>query len=328
MIDGKVWPHRALSANKVNAGDNADMENFALVLVYLLIGTLLRRVRGFPAETGPVLNQYVLYVALPALVLQKMPLLEFSSQLWIPATLPWLLLALTAGAVLIAGRLWQWDRNIIGALLVVLPLGNTSFLGYPMVEAFYGDAGLPFAIIYDQAGSFLALVTYAAILAAWFSPTADTRPSGPQILSRILLFPAFVAMLLGLVLKGWSYPAFMTLLLDSLASTLVPVVMIAVGFQLRLKLDTGQTAPLMMALGFKLLLMPAAAVGMLWLLQPQPLLTQVVVFQAAMPPMISAGALAIGAALAPRFVAALVGLGLLGSFITLPLWFWLLQTWT
>ena len=35
-------------------------------------------------------------------------------------------------------------------------------------------------------------------------------------------------------------------------------------------------------------------------------------------------ALAIGAALAPRFVAALVGLGLLGSFVTLPLWYWLL----
>lgn len=300
------------------------MENFALILAYLLIGILLRRIRGFPAETGPVLNQYVLYVALPALVLQKMPLLEFSSQLWIPAALPWLLLGMTAGAVLLVARLWHLDRQITGALLVVLPLGNTSFLGYPMVEAFYGDAGLPFAIIYDQAGSFLALVTYAAILAAWFSPTAESRPSGSQILSRILLFPAFLAMLLGLALKGWSYPSFIQLLLDSLASTLVPVVMIAVGFQLRLKLDTGQSALLIWALGFKLLLLPALALGILWLLQPQPLLMQVVVLQAAMPPMISAGALAIGAALAPRFVAALVGLGLLGSFVTLPMWFWLL----
>lgn len=305
------------------------MENFALVLVYLLIGTLLRRVRGFPAETGPVLNQYVLYVALPALVLQKMPLLEFTSQLWIPAAMPWVLLAITAGAVLLAARLWQLDRQITGALLVVLPLGNTSFLGYPMVEAFYGDTGLPFAIIYDQAGSFLALVTYSAIVAAWFSPTAGPRPSATQILRRILLFPAFLAMLLGLALKGSSYPPFMALLLDSLAATLVPVVMIAVGFQLRLKLDSGQTTPLVLALGFKLLLMPALALGLLWLLQPQPLLiepllTQVVVLQAAMPPMITAGTVAIGAALAPRFVAALVGLGLLGSFVTLPLWYWLL----
>ncbi|MEX2335370.1 MAG: AEC family transporter, partial [Pseudohongiella sp.] len=228
------------------------MENFVLILVYLLIGTLLRRVKQFPADTGTVLNQYVLYVALPALVLQKIPLLDFSSQLWIPAVLPWALLLVTAGAVLLAARLWQWPRNVTGALLVVLPLGNTSFLGYPMVEAFYGDAGLPFAIIYDQAGSFLALVTYAAIVAAWFNPAADVRPSGAQILKKILLFPAFVALVLGLVLglvlKGTSYSPFMELLLDSLAATLVPVVMIAVGFQLRLKLETGQTTPLVFAL--------------------------------------------------------------------------------
>lgn len=300
------------------------MENFALILIYLLIGTLLRRVRQFPADTGTVLNQYVLFVALPALVLQKMPLLAFSSQLWIPALLPWVLLLATAGAVLLAGRLLRWDRTVVGALLVVLPLGNTSFLGYPMVEAFYGDTGLPFAIIYDQAGSFLALVTYAAIVAAWFNPAADIRPNTAQILRKILLFPAFIALLLGLALRSTSYPPFMELLLGSLAATLVPVVMIAVGFQLRLKLETGQTTPLLLALAFKLLLMPAIAFALLWLLQPQPLLTQVVVFQAAMPSMITAGALAIAAGLAPRFVAALVGLGLLGSFVTLPLWFWLL----
>lgn len=299
------------------------MENFFLVLIYLLIGTQLRRVRQFPAETGIVLNQYVLYVALPALVLQKMPLLEFSAQLWMPAVLPWVLLLITAGAVLLAGRLWNWERGVIGALLVVLPLGNTSFLGFPMVEAFYGEAGLPFAIIYDQAGSFLALATYSTILAAWFNPATE-KPGGKQILAKVLLFPAFIAMLLGLALKGWSYPPFMELLLDSLASTLVPVVMIAVGFQFRLQLDGGQTAPLAFALVFKLVLMPAMALGLLWLFQPPPLLIQVAVFEAAMPPMVSAGALAIGAALAPRFVAALIGAGLFCSFVTLPLWYWLL----
>ena len=199
------------------------MESFALILIYLIIGTLLRRVRQFPADTGTVLNQYVIFVALPALVLQKMPLLAFSSQLWIPAVLPWVLLLSTAGVVLLVGRLLHWDRNVVGALLVVLPLGNTSFLGYPMVEAFYGDVGLPFAIIYDQAGSFLALVTYAAILAAWFNPNADTRPSAGNILRKILLFPAFIALLLGLALKGWPYPPFMTLALDSVDAADWPI---------------------------------------------------------------------------------------------------------
>jgi len=300
------------------------MESFALVLVYLVIGALLRKLPQFPQDTGLVLNQYVLFVALPALVLQKIPLLEFSNQLWLPAITPWVLLFIVAGLVILVGKLWQFEKTTVGALLVVLPLGNTSFLGFPMVEAFFGETALPFAMIYDQAGSFVALATYSTLLAAWYNPNAST-PSAGQMLKRVLTFPSFVALALALALKSWSYPPFFNLLLDSLAATLVPVIMIAVGFQFRLQLDNKEAKPLIFALGVKLLLMPMLALGFLSFFQPDPLLLQVVVFEAAMPPMVSAGAIAIGAGLALRLVPALVGLGLLLSFISLPLWYALLQ---
>jgi len=92
-----------------------------------------------------------------------------------------------------------------------------------------------------------------------------------------------------------------------------------------LQLDNEDTKPLIFALGVKLLLMPVLALTFLSFFQPEPLLLQVVVFEAAMPPMVSAGAIAIGAGLALRLVPALVGLGLLLSFISLPLWYLLLQ---
>lgn len=300
------------------------MENFALVLIYLMIGALLRRLPQFPQDTGLVLNQYVLFVALPALVLQKIPLLEFSSQLWLPAITPWVLLVIVAGLVIMAGKIWHFEKTTVGALLVVLPLGNTSFLGFPMVEAFFGENALPFAMIYDQAGSFVALATYSTILAAWYNPNAAT-PTAGQMVKRILTFPSFIALALALALKSWPYPTFFSLVLDSLAATLVPVIMIAVGFQFRLQLDNKDTKPLIFALGVKLFLMPLLALGFLRLFQPDALLLQVVVFEAAMPPMVSAGAIAIGAGLALRLVPALVGLGLLLSFISLPLWYALLQ---
>lgn len=300
------------------------MESFALVLVYLCIGALLRKLPQFPQDTGLVLNQFVLFVALPALVLQKIPLLEFSSQLWLPAITPWVLLVIVAGLIILAGKIWHWEKTTVAAFLVVLPLGNTSFLGFPMVEAFFGDQALPYAMIYDQAGSFLALATYSTILAAWYNPNAAT-PSASQIIKRVLTFPSFVALVLALCLKSVTYPAFFSLVLDSLAATLVPVIMVAVGFQFRLQLDNKEAKPLIFALGVKLFLMPLLALGFLSLFQPEPLLLQVVVFEAAMPPMVSAGAIAIGAGLALRLVPALVGLGLLLSFISLPLWYLLLQ---
>ncbi|WP_419571661.1 AEC family transporter [Rheinheimera sp.] len=297
------------------------MENFALVLVYLLLGYFLRRLPQFPANTGLVLNQFVLYIALPALVLQKIPQLQFSSQLLLPALVPWALLFLVAAAVVMAGRFWGWQRQTTAALLVVLPLGNTSFLGFPMVEAFFGSSALPVAMIYDQAGSFVALATWSTIIAALYNPNAD-KPTVGSISKRILLFPSFIALATALLLKNWAYPypAFIDTLLSSLSATLVPVIMIAVGFQFRLQLEPGEKGPLAFAVAVKLLGMPLCAWLILLAFHVEQQILQVTVFEAAMPPMVSAGAIAIAAGLAPRFVSALVGLGLVLSFITLPLW--------
>jgi predicted permease len=50
-----------------------------------------------------------------------------------------------------------------------------------------------------------------------------------------------------------------------------------------------------------------------------------VVLESAMPPMITAAALAISHNLAPRLAAAMVGYGILLSLATLPAWTWLLR---
>ena len=75
----------------------------------------------------------------------------------------------------------------------------------------------------------------------------------------------------------------------------------------------------------KLLLMPLAVLAGCLALGLSGKAVQVSVFEAAMPPMITAGALAMMAGLAPRLIAALVGFGLLLSFVTLPAWSWLLH---
>lgn len=305
------------------------MENFVLIAGYLVIGLLLQRSSAFPQNTGQVLNAYVIYVALPALVLQKVPGLEFSSALIIPAVLPWLLLALVMPVILFCARRWQWSRSTTGALLIIIPLGNTSFIGFPMIEAFFGSKGLPIAVLYDQLGSFLGLAVVATIIAAVYS-SDDTkaggqRPSAWQITRRILIFPPFIALVAAFALKPLDYPPLSHSFINSLALTLVPVIMVAVGFQLKFRLPKGDRSPLVFALVAKLVVMPAAALLLLWPFGFDSLVVQVSLMEAAMPSMISAGALAIMAGLAPTLAAAIIGYGVILCFVTLPLWFALLQ---
>ena len=154
------------------------MESFFLILLYLAIGALCKRIKRFGPETPAVLNTFVLYIALPALILQKIPSLQFSADLLIPALVPWLLLLIVVMLILAISRYLKWSKEVTVALLIVLPLGNTSFLGFPMISAFFGDSYLPYALIYDQVGSFVALATYSTMLAAVYSPNHTTTDFG------------------------------------------------------------------------------------------------------------------------------------------------------
>lgn len=293
------------------------MENFVLTISFLFMGMGLRRLPNFPKETAQALNLFAIYLSLPALVLLKVPQLHFSSDILVPVIMAWAMLSVSALMVIILGKFLDWEKESIGVLLLLIPLGNTSFFGIPMVQAFFGENGVSYAVLYDQLGSFLALATYGAVILALYG--SGTKPSTASVLTRVVSFPPFIALILALACRSLTFPAPLLALLNALAATLVPVVMVAVGFQLTLRLSPEILQPLGAGLIIKLAVAPLIALLFCRLLGLDSLAAQVAIFEAGMPPMVSAGALAIMAGLSPRLTAALIGLGIVLSFISLPL---------
>lgn len=300
------------------------MENLIIIFSLLLLGITLSRLKIFPANASQILNLFIIYISLPALILLQVPRLTFSKELLVPVLLPWAMLVITAMLVLAASRLFKWPRPTTGALLLMVPLGNTSFFGIPMVEAFWGMSSVSYAVLYDQFGSFLALSTYGSIILATYS--GSDKPTPLAILKRICLFPPFIALVLGLLTMSVPYPAVLEVVLGTIAASLVPVVMVAIGLQIKLKLPPGSWTPFTVGLVIKLVVAPLIAAAICFSFNQHTLAAKVSVFEAGMPPMVTAGALALLAGLAPELTAALVGLGLAVSFLTLPLLFQLLQT--
>ncbi len=299
------------------------MENFIIILALLLLGMALNRVDIFPKNGSQVLNLFIIYVSLPALILLQIPRLTFSKDLLAPVLLPWAMLGVSALLVMTASRIFKWQRPTTGALLLVVPLGNTSFFGIPMVKAFWGTDSISYAVLYDQFGSFLALSTYGSIILATYS--GSDKPTPLAILKRICLFPPFIALVLGLLTMSFPYPAVLEAVLENIAASLVPVVMVAIGLQIKLKLPPGSWKPFSVGLAIKLVVAPLIATAICLAFNQHSLAAKVSVFEAGMPPMVTAGALALLAGLAPELTAALVGLGLMVSFLTLPLLFQVLQ---
>ena len=294
------------------------MNNFVITVSFLLMGVAARFSRKFPAETGTALNLFVIYFSLPALVLLKIPSLRFSRELLVPTFMPWAMVVLFGLLVLLLARLFRWGRSVTGCLLLMVPLGNTSFLGIPMVQAFFGEQAVVYALVYDQLGSFLALSTYGSLVIALYG-NSEVRPTVVSVLRKIVTFPPFLALLLAFWCRSHPYPALVTNFLQMVAATLVPLVMIAVGWQLTLRLKIRELPPLVTGLTLKLVMAPLVALFACKMLGLTSEAAQVAVFEAGMPPMVSAGALALLARLSPALTAALVGLGIVVSFATLPM---------
>ena len=296
---------------------------FALILTMLALGMGFARLRLLPANAAETLNLVVLYVCLPAAVLIYAPRLHVDVSLAGLIATPWLLAAATLLLVALATRLFKFRRDEHAVLLLCVALGNTSFIGYPMVRALLGEHALPYAVVYDQFGTFVLLSTFGLYVLAKYA--GDEAPTAKLILRRILKFPPAWALILGLTVMPEQPPPWIASALQKLADALLPLVMLAVGLSIQLKLPRDEVKPLATGLLLKLLVMPALALALALLFGMRGGMLQVNALQSAMPTMISAGALAIAHNLAPRLAAALVGYGILLSLATLPAWVWVLQ---
>ena len=215
-----------------------------------------------------------------------------------------------------ASRLFGWSSEVKAVLLLTLPLGNTSFLGLPMIEAFFGSEMVSYGIIYDQFGSFLILSTYGPLILALYS---KQEQSVAGIARKVLTFPPFLALLVAVCFANPLQQPDITRCFAMIGSSLVPVVMFAIGMQLKVKLAPGQTWAFFYALSVKLLAIPFFVFFIVQLMGLDTDASRIAVFEAGMPPMVTAGAMAVTAGLAPRLAAALVGWGILFSFASLSL---------
>ena len=296
------------------------MDNLYLLALCFLLGCGLRASGRFPENAPATFNGFIVHVSLPALTLRYVHAMHLDVSLVWPAVMPWLVFALGAAFFWIIGRIFHLTRATCGGLMLYGSLGNTSFVGLPMIEAFYGNDHVATGLLIDQLGSYLVLSTIGILVAGLYSTTStgfDLRGA----CRKCLRFPPFVALFAAILLIPFSYPPEVDALLERLGATLAPLALVSVGFQLRLRQLEGQWLPLGFGLGFKLLLAPTA----IWLLYGGVLSHsgpefQVTIFEAAMAPMIGASIVAMEHKLNAPLASLMIGIGIPLSFLTLPLW--------
>lgn len=292
------------------------MEQFIFIFVLLLIGIALQKTDA-PVDFSKSLNFFVIYISLPATVLVQIPKVHLDLSALGVIAIPWLLLPIMV--ILVIAMTRDYPVHVRAALLLVIPLGNTSFVGIPIVHTLLGEEAIPYVLMYDQFGTFLMLSLYGSAVIARFETGAFHKR---LILKKLLIFPPFIFLIFSLLYGEIPSAAFSYVQL--LSSTLVPLALVSVGYSMRFsgELDYGMLSK---ALVVKLALMPFIAFGLLWAMGVEPLALKTAVLESGMPSMITAGALAIASGFAPALSAAMVGYGIVISFVTLPFIVYLME---
>lgn len=288
----------------------------AVVLACFAVGLALQRLAPPSRRLIGPLDHAVISVTLPALILAKLPDLELGADIVVPVAAAWGAGALAVLVVLLAARRFAWSRPTTGALLLVTPLGNTTFLGLAMVEALLGREALARALAFDQLGSFFGLAVYGSVIAAhWGHGEGGWRP----VLGRLLRFPPFFAVVASFGLRALDVPTWVDDALGDVGQLVGPIAMLAVGLRFRLAMTEHGRQAAIWCLGIKMGLMPLAVLGVATVAGglDDPAWTASVL-EAGMPPMVTAGVVAAQAELDGELAATVVGVGLLLALVTVP----------
>lgn len=296
-----------------------------MIPVCIAAGMVLARLKAFPENSYKIINSFIIYLTLPALTLYYIPQIEIKPDLIFPAVIVWIFFLASVLFFALLEKIFKWDRRTTGALILTGGLANTSFVGFPVLMALFGEEGLKIGVIIDQAGSFLVLSTLGVIAASIYS---SGTYSLKKITIDILKYPSFIAFVIaiGMICFGIKHNEISLSILSKLGNPTIILALISVGMQLKPKVDGMLHKELISGLVYKLLIAPAIIFVLgYYLFKSSGMVFQVSVIESAMAPMVMGSVLATQFNLNPRLANFMVGIGIPLSTITLAWWWWVVK---
>lgn len=286
------------------------------ILVLIGVGFLARQTRLLTREHAPILNNLIIYVAMPALIFRAMHAATITPRLLIFPAVGLIAASVTLAFCLLLAGLLRLPRGTLGAFLIAGSMGNTGYLGYPMTIEIFGFGNLPKAIFYDVFGTVVIVLTAGIYVAGRYGEAKD----GVHPARQILTFPPLIGVILALALKSVALPGFVDTALSYLAAAAVPLIVMTIGLSLELGDVPSNARPLSLLALAKLVVSPAVAllVGVLLGLVGSDL--GIVVLQASMPSLMFSLILGVRYRLDLAFLPAAIVATTMAGLVTIPAW--------
>lgn len=289
----------------------------------LFSGYIAKRIGLIPQNQSIIFIDFVIAVALPAMVFNTIYHVQINTELIFIMILG--LASTVIGAILATflAYVLKFNKTTIVCICLLAMFGNTIFVGLPIVQGFLGDAVTNKIILYDQFTTSIPL----AITAPFILSFADANsPKITQIIKKVIRFPPFIALISALLLKNIPIPHFVFEPLKILSNSVTPVALFAVGLGLSFKgIKRAWKGSLIVILG-KMILPPLLYILTIEILGISLNKDWLIgALLCSMPPMVSTVAMVMKARLDATLAVSSITLGLVFTALISPLIFFILR---
>ncbi|HEX6259141.1 MAG TPA: AEC family transporter [Woeseiaceae bacterium] len=203
------------------------VESLLPILVYFLIGIILRRSGMASDSEAAFLFRFILYVTLPALVFQAISGATLTRELFLLPVSGLAINLVCMSAAIVYARAASLSPRASGVLVLGAAITNGVFV-FSFVLMALGPEALAEAILVDL-GNAVFVATFAYSAAGYFG--SSRRASLAASLFRTIRSPLFIALAVALVcaLGEIKPPVMATRVLSPLGAATIPVTIVALG---------------------------------------------------------------------------------------------------
>lgn len=281
-------------------------------LILILLGYFLKKIKFLNENEGDILRKVLFNVSLPSLVLFSILTSNFSqSFLKIFLIVPTIMI-IQFLIVFLLGKIYIKDKKELTTLILICVMGNTAFLGYPLVEIFFGSKNLPIGILYDQVHFYTFLIVIYPLLSIISKNEKNTIKSS-------IITPPVIAFLISLVLRNFNMPQFFIEVLNILKQSVTPLVLIYLGINLDLNISKSDLKYLLPTIFLKLIFLPYLTLFVATFYKADQIVKNVSILQSMMPTMMATIIFGSQIGLNKKNIAKAVGLTTIVSTLTISI---------
>lgn len=300
------------------------MVNFILIAVCIIAGMIFKATKSIHPDAHKGINTWILYLALPAVSFKYLPKVEWSKEMLFPVATTFLIAIGSLFFMKFYSKAKGYSERSRRSLELASGYSNTSFIGFPLISAFYGEQYLSIAIICDQT-MFLCLSTIGIISALKGGSNGSGAIDVKFILKRLFTFPPFLGCIGALILSQFIDLTPAEPFFDKLAATVGPLALFSVGLQLKFNGWRKLWSQISMSMLYKLMIAPAVIMLLALIIGIKGDVAKITIFEAAMPTLVTSSIIAEQFKLNTKLTNLIIGISIIFGFITSYFWFEMIQ---